>query len=327
MPGKVITSASGYEALQATPLGSGVVYGGMIRDRNWETDLIPYISNTSVLDDLIRCGQVIEFRKPPRVGSWRTYEKNQNMVSDQVTSDTFCLTICNADYKSILFDKLDIWTACEHWEEFESAFLEDAWRQLSNLWQRSLLNGMILQASSRNTGKTAGRYNNIDLGTIGSPLELSPETILTSLAKFREVLSDAGRWYDGEMFMVVPNSFNTLMAETIYAKQWCCDPSETVLIKGFKAQNIQGFTVYESDKLRPTVNPSTSKLVYPLLFGWTDAYGFSGDIIEAELKPAPGNTFGLVYNMLTVYGGGIIYPEALARAYVSLSTDGTVTAA
>ena len=152
-----ITSASGYEALSNTALGTGVVYAGMIRDRNWESDFIPQISNTQILDDLNRCGQVIQFDKPPRVGSWRTYEKNQNMVSDQVTSDAFCLSICKAAYKSLKFDKLDIYKACEHWDAFEQAFLDDAWRQLSDLWHRDLITGLILQASSRNAGKTAGK--------------------------------------------------------------------------------------------------------------------------------------------------------------------------
>lgn len=320
-----ITSASGYEALSNTALGTGVVYAGMIRDRNWESDFIPQISNTQILDDLNRCGQSIQFDKPPRVGSWRTYEKNQNMVSDQVTSDAFCLSICKAAYKSLKFDKLDIYKACEHWDAFEQAFLDDAWRQLSDLWHRDLITGLILQASSRNAGKTAGKYNNIDMGTIAAPLNLTPENLIGFLSKASELLDMTGRWFPGEMFMLVPRAFNTLVLQTVYDKAWCCNPEDGVLVKGMKTPDLHGFSVYETDKLRPTVDRSTGKLVYPIVFGWRDAYGFSGDILEAELRPSPGNSFGVVYNMMSVFGGGVIYPEALGKAYVTFSTDGLVT--
>lgn len=320
----VPTSASGYEALASTALGSGIVYGGMIKDRNWESDFIPYICNTSVLDDLLRCGQVIQFNKPPRVGAWRTYELNQNLVSDQVTPESTCLSICRMGYKSIKFDKTDIYRACNHWTAFESAFLDDAWRQLSNLWQREVLTGMMLHTSSVNAGKTAGRYKNIDMGTVGSPLHLTPDNLINFLAKQRELLSDMGRWYDGEMFMLVPRQFNTLIMQTLYNKQWCCDTGSSVLIKGLKTPDLQGFTVYETDKLRPVVETGTNRLVYPILAGWQDAYGFAGDIIEAELAKPAGVNFGVLYNMLTIFGGGVIYPEALTKAYVTFSTDAVV---
>lgn len=323
---QVITSASGYEALSATALGNGVVYAGTIRDRNWESDFMPFIANTRVLDDLTRCGQTIQFDKPARVGPWRQYEKNQNMVSDQVTPDSFCLSICKAGYKSIKFDKLDIARACDHWDAFENSFLNDAWRQLSDLWHRDLITGMMLQTSSNNMGNRAGKYNNIKLGTIGEPYALNPENLITFLSYLSELMDDAGRWYDGEMFLLVPRQFGTLISQTLYEKQWCCDTNSSILVNGMKTPDLQGFSVYESDKLRPTLDRSTMKMVYPLMFGWQDAYGFSGDIIEAELRHAPGNSFGVVYNMLSVYGGGVIYPEALGKAYVTFSTDGTVTA-
>lgn len=319
-----VTAASGYNALMNTPFGKGVVYAGTIVDRNVESDMIRYVTNTTALDELTRCGQIIQFDRPARVGPWRPYEKNQDMVSDQPTSSSFCISICKAAYKSIKIDKLDIKRACENWDAYESSFLDDVWKQLSELWHIEALAGMQTQVSGRNVGKKAGRYKNIDLGDAGNPVHLTPTNLVTFLSRLRTTLDEAGRWYDGEMFIIAPPSMITLMLETFFAKQMCCDPMDSVLFKGFKARDIMGFTLVESSRLRPFVDQNTRRLVYPILAGWKDAYAFTGDIIEAELRSPPSNTFGAVYNMLTVYGGGAIYPEALAKGFVTFETDGLV---
>lgn len=317
-------AASGYKDLLETPLGKGVVYAGTIIDRNFEDDMLYYITNSSVLDELTRCGQVIQFNKPPRVGPWRPYELNQHMIPDQPTSDSFCITVCEMGYKSIKVDEMNIYRACNDWDAYEAGFLNDAWRQLSELWHNSALTGMQLQVSNRNLGKNAGRYGNIDLGSIGNALHLTPDNIVSFFSRMRDVLQDAGRWYEGEMFIIVPRAMETLLLETVYAKQLCCNTGELALFKGMRASDILGFTVVATDRLRPVVDPATRRLVYPILAGWNEAYAFTGDIVRARLKEMDA-TFGVTYDMLTVYGGGVVYPEALAKAYVTFSTDGIVT--
>lgn len=319
-----IIAASGYKALAETPLGQGVVYAGTIVDRNVEGDVLSHVANTTVLDELTRCGQVIQFNKPAQVGPWRAYEKNQNMISDQPVSDAFCISICKAAYKSIKIDKLDIYRACNEWDAFETSFLNNAWHHLSELWHVDALTGMQSQIARRNIGRNAGRYTNINLGDAGNPEHLTPDNVINYLNRLYAVLDDAGRWYDGEMFIIAPRAMTALLMETMFAKQMCCNTGDSVLFKGMKARDLMGFTLVESDRLRPFPDPNTRRLVYPILAGWKNAYAFTGDIIDAELRSSPGNSFGVVYNMLTVYGGGVIYPEALTKGFVTFSTDGLV---
>lgn len=316
--------ASGYKSLQDTPLGKGVVYAGTIIDRNFEDDMLYYITNSKVMDELTRCGQVIQFNKPARVGPWRDYELNQRLVPDQPTSESFCITICDAVYKSIKVDKMDIWRACDDWEAYETSFLNDAWHHLSERWHTHVLTGMQLQVSNRNFGKNAGRYGNIDLGSIGNALHLTPDNIMTFFSNMQNVLYDAGRWYDGEMFILIPRAMHTLLLQTMFAKQLCCNTGESVLFKGMRASNILGFTVIETDRMPSVVDPATQRVVHPILAGWNEAYAFTGEITEARLKEMD-NAFGVTYDMLSVFGGGVVYPEALAKAYVTFSTDGLVT--
>ena len=316
-------SASGYKDLLNTPLADGIVYAGMIIDRNFEDDWLYQVTNSRVLDPLLECGQVITFQKPPIVGSWRPYEKNQERVYDQPQGGNFCISICNQAYKSIKIDKQDIRAMCSNWDAYETAFLSDAWQNLSSLWHTDVLTGMMLQVSSRNMGANAGSYKNINLGTVGNALHLTPQNIIAFFDRMKTTLKQAGRWYEGEMFLLVPPAMISLLLQTLYEKQLCCDVSGSLMFKGLRAVDILGFTVIETERLEPTIDPATGRLVYSILAGWNEAYAFSGDIIDADIDKVP-NSWGVSYNMLTLYGGGVVYPDGLAKAYVTFSTEGNI---
>ena len=109
----------------------------------------------------------------------------------------------------------------------------------------------------------------------------------------------------------------------MYEKQMCCDVSGSLMFKGLRAVDIMGFTVIESDRLEPTIDPATGRLVYTILAGWNEAYAFAGDVIEADIDKIP-HSWGVSYNLLSLYGGGVIYPDGLAKAYVTFSTEDTI---
>ena len=125
------------------------------------------------------------------------------------------------------------------------------------------------------------------------------------------------------MFLLVPPAMISLLLQTLYEKQLCCDVSGSLMFKGLRAVDILGFTVIETERLEPTIDPATGRLVYSILAGWNEAYAFSGDIIDADIDKVP-NSWGVSYNMLTLYGGGVIYPDGLAKAYVTFSTEGNI---
>lgn len=316
-------AAAGYRSLDFGPLGGRVIDAGMIIDKNIEEDFIYQIVNTKILAPLLRCGDVIEFQKPVRVGPWRRdYEMNQKMIPDQPQSGRFCLSICEEAYKSIKIDEVDIDRMCNDWAAYETSMLSDTWTQLSALWHHYLLNRMLIHVPDRNTGKRAGRLRNIDLGTIGNALHLTPTNIAQFLPRIRRVLQENGRWYEGEMFAIVPREFSNLLLQTAFEKQMCCNIGDSVMFKGLVARDILGFTIIESDYLRPVQDPATNRFVYPILAGWNEAFAFAGDIVKADVQHIP-QTWGRTYNMLSVFGGGAIYPEALVKAHVSFSTEGT----
>lgn len=322
-------SASGYKDLLNTPLADGIVFAGMIIDKNFEDDWLHKVTNSRTLDPLLQCGQVIQFQKPPQVGSWRPYEKNQELVYDQPKGGNFCVSICNEAYKAIKIDKQDIRAMCNNWSAYESAFLDNAWQNLSSLWHTDVLTGMQLAVSTRNMGAKAGRYKNINLGTVGNPLHLVPQqttggtTPIAFFDRLQTTLKQARRWYNGEMFLLVPPAMISLLLQTMYEKQMCCDVSGSLMFKGLRAVDIMGFTVIETDRLEPTIDPATNRLVYPIIAGWNEAYAFAGDVIEADIREIP-NSFGVAYRMLSLFGSGVIYPDGLAKSYVTFSTEDTI---
>lgn len=318
-----VISASGYRDLLNTPLADGIVFAGMIIDKNFEDDWLHQVVNSRVLDPLLECGQVIQFQKPPQVGSWHPYEKNQERVYDQPKGGNFCISICNQAYKAIKIDKQDIRAMCDNWNAYEAAFLDNAWQNLSALWHSDVITGMQLAVSSHNMGAKAGRYKNINLGTIGNALHLTPQNIIGFFDRLQTTLKQARRWYNGEMFLLVPPAMISLLLQTMYEKQMCCDISGSLMFKGLRAVDIMGFTVIESDRLEPTIDPATGRLVYTILAGWNEAYAFAGDVIEADIDKIP-HSWGVSYNLLSLYGGGVIYPDGLAKAYVTFSTEDTI---
>ena len=316
-------SASGYKDLLNTPLADGVVFAGMAIDKNFEDDWIYHVTNTRILDPLLEAGQVIQFEKPPQTGSWRPYELNQEIVYDQPKGGNFCISICNQAYKGVKIDPQSIRQMGSHWNAFESAMLEDVWKNLSSLWHIDVLTGMQLAVSSRNMGAKAGRFKNINLGTIGTPLHLTPQNIIGFFDRLQTTLKQARRWYAGEMFLSVPPAMMSLLMQTLYEKQLCCDVSGSLMFKGLRAADIMGFTVVETDRLEPVIDPATGRLVYSILAGWNEAYAFAGDVIDARMGELA-NSWGIGYRMLSLYGGGAIYPDGLAKAYVTFSTEDTI---
>lgn len=317
-----IINSSGYSSVSDF-LKDQTSFHHLLLDRHAHTDFIPLVANTNILDPVIKQGDTAVFISSPKVGAWRDYNINQGLVRDQPTADKKCIQICKAVYKSIKLDKLDIRQFGGDYAVFERQFQEDMWVNLSNTFHQDLLTGMLLQTHTRNAGKNAGLYRNYDLGVVGNPVALKPDDLVVYVSTLAQILRDAGRWNDGEMFLVVPEAFKIILTAAMYNKQWCCDTKDSILIKGLIAEDLGGFKVISSNRITPVVDKATNKVTYPILAGWKESYAFAYDIVDARVVDV-GDSFGVAYDVLAVYGGGVLYPDGLVKSYVTLSTDGTV---
>lgn len=309
-----VVSASGFGGLENTPLARVGYYNKIITE-GWKTEFLPQITNTSIDNRLMACNQIVQFTKAPKVSEWHPYEKNQELVADYVTPDAFTLQVCNAAYKALKFDKLDIKRICDRWSQFEETFLKSMYERLAETWRLYVLNAMVLEAHEYNKGRRAGMARNIDLGAPNNPRRVTPESFARELAKLKRTLVEADRWHEGEMFVMLPTALWEIMVDTPYANQaimGSCGDNCSLLITGLLPNRILGFNVFVVDCLPQAIE--NGDLAYYIIAGHKEAYAFAGDVVEGEIV-RPSNYFGIQYQTLAVWGGKAIYPEALAVGY------------
>lgn len=319
-----ILAASGYGGNSLVELfAKGPIDAGMLVEKNAESDLLVHITSGQVMGGLLECGNSIRFFKPVHTGPWRGLELNQEWVLDQPQTSSVCIQSCGRYYKAIKMDDDVRRAMCDNYEMFESSMLDNVWLNYSNLAHYKVLTGMQSVVSDCNRGTRAGRHRNINLGTYTTPRHLTAQNIVSFFTQTRGVLDDAGRWYEGGMFMLAPRQMFDLLLHTGFEKQMCCDFNDNILIKGLRAKDIHGFTMYETARLRSHTDPNTKRVVYPILFGWQDAYAYNGVIDTSGIDKIPRSNGFYYYWLSTLVHGGI-YPDALALAYVTFDTEDLV---
>lgn len=309
-----LQSSSGYGGLEATPLARPGYFNEIIA-RVYERDFLPEITNSDINERITRCHQEVQILKAPEVAGWRTYQKNQPLVPNQITAEAMCLQICNAAYNSIKIDQTDIYFACERWSPWEEKFLDAVYESYVEMQRTWVLTAMILEASPYNKGAHAGKYGNVDLGSRGNPVVVNKDNIALRFAQLMEVLSDNLRWKDDEMFIVIPNQFYTVFAQSQFANTafvGSCKPC-SYTVDGKWNLPILGFTVIQTVHL-PYVIEADGRVCFYIIAGHKSAFAYASDIIEGRIVK-PTNTFGVEYQMLAVWGGKMLYPEAVAVGY------------
>lgn len=211
-------SASGYGGLESTPLARPG-YFNEIMNRVYERDFLPEITNSQIDERITYCHQQVQIMKAPEVGEWRTLQKNQEMIPNQVSTEAICLEVCNAAYNDIKIDQLDIRWACERWDAWEEAFLDAVYEKYVEMQRKWVLTAMIIEASPRNMGAHAGQYHKTDLGSRGNPVVVNKDNIALQVTKLQEILMDNLRWVEGDMFLVVPVQFRSILAQSNYSNQ------------------------------------------------------------------------------------------------------------
>lgn len=309
-----LKSSSGYGGLDATPLAR-VGYHDTIIALAWERDFLPEITNSQINERVVRCNQVVQLLKQPTMGPWRPYNKNQELIPNQLSGEGMCLEICNAAYNAIKIDKTDIEFACDRWATWEASFLDSAYKSLTEMWRDYVLTAMVLETATTNKGSRAGIDANIDLGAPGAPVPVTSDNIPRALARLQRVLKDTHRWEDGKMFVILPTAAMETMVTSNYANaMWTgdCEPC-SMAIDGMQKRKLMGFTVIESSHVPSTLD-TTGDIAYYIIAGNIDAYAWMADIIEGRLMEMT-NTFGIQYQMLAVWGGKMILPDAMAIGY------------
>lgn len=308
----IYPSASGYPGIEATPLAR-VGYSDFILSRIYEEDWLPRITASELLEPVTRCNQVIQIMQAPEVGPLRSYQKNQQLVPSTVSTDARCLTICNLGYQDIKFDTTDIKMACERWSSFEEKLLESMYQSYVEAMRRYVLGRMMAQVSPVTSLGAAGRNHDVNLGTPGHPVHVTPQNLPKVLADLQRGLIESKRWVDGEMFIIVPPVLRTYLAMSNYSNSlWSCECGG--IVSGMWNHPLMGFTAIESIHV-PVRMDESGALSFFIMAGHKEATAYASNIIEARLNTSDPNSFGVRYQYLVAWGAEVIYPDALAMGY------------
>lgn len=303
-------SASGYNGMEATPLAR-VEWSNFILERVYENDWLPKITSAELLEPVVSCNQVVQIMHAPEVGPPRTYEKNQQLVPNTVSTTARCLTICNLAYQDIKFDDTDIKQACERWAPFEEKLLESMYQSYVDHQRKYVLGKMISQVDPTTSFNGAGRLGNVNLGEPGAPRTVTPENLPIVLGELQRVLVESKRWADGQMFLIVPPILRTYLAMSNYSNG---DWGQTGgIISGVWTHKLFGFDTIESIHVPVRVENGTP--MFYILAGRKDATAYASNIINSRLVTNDPNSFSVRYQYLVAWGAEVIYPDALACGY------------
>lgn len=305
-------SAGGYAGIEATPLAR-IGYSSVILSRVFEDDWLSLVTMTELMDEVTGCNQVIQIMRAPEVGPLRSYQKNQQLVPNTITTDARCLTINCLAYQDIKFDITDVKMACDRWAPFEEKFLESNYQSYVDTQRRYVLGTMMRQVSEKTSLNKAGKRHDTDLGAPGAPRHVTPQNLPIVLAELQRVLLESQRWREGEMFIIVPPLLRQYLAMSNYSNSlWSCKCGG--IISGVWDHDLFGFQPIESNHV-PVRMDETNVYSFYIIAGHKNATAYASNILEARLITQDPDYFGVRYQYLVAWGAEVIYPDALAMGY------------
>lgn len=312
-------SASGYGGLDATPLARPGYFNEIIA-HIYERDFLPEITNSDINEEIVKCHQTVQIMKAPEVGPWRALQKNQEMVPNQISAEAVELNICNAAYQDIKIDQLDIEFACDRWDAWEEKFLDEVYESYVKMQRDWVLSALILEADPGNKGAHAGKYGDIDLGSRGNPISVNKDNIALQFANLQRVLMERLRWVENDMYLVLPVAMRTVLIQSSFANaMWVGNNKKSFAIDGMWNEQISGFNIIESVNV-PYVKEADGRICYYIIAGHKQAFAYASSIIDGRIV-MPERTWSAEYQMLAVWGGKMLYPDAVAVGYWTFSND------
>lgn len=307
------TNASGFAGLDRSPLAR-VGYAKKFVYRYFYSGLVPDITYSDYDTELTKCNQVVQFTRQPVV-KWKPYQRNQDLVPQEVELDAFTFELCEADYVAIKIDSTDERFLCDRFAEWESSVMMSVQQDKEVRLNRYVLGRIPFEVAGINSGLTAGAdTQGINLGTPGSPVAVTSSNIVKLITLLQLTLVEARSWEDGKMALIVsPRVYNLLENSTLsnaLTMGNCVNCSS--LITGKAPGKVAGFDVYQTVYQPGTVTQDV------ILAGRKDATMFAEDIIESRIAMST-RGFWKEFQMLMVYGSKTIQPNGWAAAYVSVT--------
>lgn len=314
-----VPSASGY------PVYSGLIqpiYSDMFVKRLYAESISGQITDQSVVPSQLRTsGDLAIMRRAPR-GELHKYNKNQALEVSRFNSETFTFKVDKAWYWNLKLDQIDVKQIPEI-GKWTKAFQDDSLQQLAANIDHDVIQDMVQDASPQNKGAKAGiRSRSYNLGKVGAPLALTSSGAvnpLTLSAIMRAVLGEQNVPKTG-LFVVWPQVVEPLfMANSILANAYQSGLGKSTLISGEVTQ-VMGAKHFFTPNTPVYTDPITGETTYPVVMGVKTATGYVNQLTQTQIIDQDPRSFAKYWRGLQLSGWGVIRPELLAVAYVTVGS-------
>ena len=313
-----VPSASGY------PVYSGLIhpiYSKMFVKRLYAESIAGQITDQSVVPSELRnSGDLAIMRRAPR-GELHKYSKNQALEVSKFNSETITFKVDKAWYWNLKLDELD-YVQVPEIGMWLKAFQDDSLQQLAAQIDHDIIQDMVIAAAPCNKGAKAGvRSHMHNLGATGAPLALTAGgTVnpLTLTAVMRAVLGEQNIPKSG-LFAVWPQVVEPLfLANPILANACQSGLGKSTLVSGEVVQ-VTGVRHFFSPNTPVYTDPQTNETTYPVVMGVKTATGFVNQLTKTQIIDQDPRAFSRYWRGLQLSGWGVIRPELLAVAYVTIA--------
>lgn len=316
----VIPSASGYPVYDHL---RNPVFGTKLVARFRLKGITSQIT-TSGMDglpkDLTSVGTEVILRREPEAQIF-DYQKNQDLTHSKLTTDTFRMVIGRAKYWSLKLDLID-WSSIPNVQAYVTAFLNDAADRFDQAVGREIMYSIPWEVSPYNKGTCAGLISGAyNLGSIGNPVQLTPDNFPRKLMEMNTVLSENKA--QGPYMVILPLAIKPLLfdKDSPLANICCASGAggkSIIFTNGEVWPDIAGFKLVFAHYAPQYTDPMTKQTTYAIIAGRSDATLAVTKVVANRIIDNNERSFDRYWQGLQVYGFKVIKPEALAVMYVTL---------
>lgn len=257
--------------------------------------MLTAISNTDFEGEIKGQGDTVHIRREPRL-EINDYAKGQKITYGDYDYSMQDLLIDKGKFWAFRNDDID---KAQSDLNFVSAWTAAAAQQLKVVIDTEVLAAVPTGAHTYNKGASAGRITQgINLGTTGSPLQVSKTNILDTIVQANQCLDEQnipeeGRW------LVLP-AWAISMIKMSDIKDASLSGDGTSVLRNGRVGMIDRTEIFLSNLLSTTTD--TGHKVFNCIFGHKQAITFATQLTENEGPIRSAEFFGDLYRGLVVYG-------------------------
>lgn len=310
----LMAAASGYIQL-AGVMNTPAFAAGFLKKFHHMTVSGQITSQDIVPKELRQKGDEVIFRRAPEAEVF-DYQKNQELEVSHLQTSVITMNVNRALYSNIKLDKIDV-KQLPDIKMYLSEYQQDVTRKVAERIDSEILFELPLAASACNKGRKAGKRSKaFDFGAAGAPVELTANNIVNYLVALRTVLSEQNVDTNG-LYVVLPTEAMGLFYTNPILSNACASGQSSSIIMGSKIPNVLGFEIIFSNNMPQRLE--NGRTAYTIFAGRKDATGFVMQMTETQHIDNDSRHFGEFFRSLHVYDFMVLYPEAIAVLYATLS--------